>query len=285
MVAEFPSSVRHLCMYAKRDQTMRKPSPSRSPLPIDRVDRIARPVVAAGADYARDSLQAWHSHRRAQLLFGLGGLMQVVTQDGAWVVPQQHAVWIPSGREHQSRMLLPVTTCSAFVEPEHAPRAARTCQVLEVHPLLRELLIEATRIDPHYAPDSREEALMHLLLKEIARAREIPMYVPLPQEEKLGALCRDFMRSPSIRARPAEWAEQLHMSERSFTRRFLAQTGMGFQQWRLRACIVNAISRLALGHSVTAIAYDLGYEQPATFSTMFKRMTGYVPSSHPAVRA
>ncbi|MFX7621263.1 hypothetical protein ABTJ52_23405 [Acinetobacter baumannii] len=36
---------------------------------------------------------------------------------------------------------------------------------------------------------------------------------------------------------------------------------------------------------MTAIAYDLGYEQPATFSTMFKRMTGYVPSSHPAVRA
>lgn len=260
---------------------MRKPS-SRSPLPIDRVDGIARPVVAAGADYASGSVQAWHSHRRAQLLFGLGGLMQVVTQDGAWVVPPQHAVWIPSGREHQSRMLLPVTTFSAFVEPECAPRSAPTCQVLEVHPLLRELLIEATRIDPHYASGSREETLMHLLLQEIGRAREIPMHVPLPQEDKLAGLCRSFMRAPTIRSRPAEWAGQLHMSERSFNRKFLAQTGMGFQQWRLRACIVNAISRLALGHSVTAIAYDLGYERPAAFSTMFKKMTGQVPSAHPA---
>jgi AraC-like DNA-binding protein len=57
---------------------------------------------------------------------------------------------------------------------------------------------------------------------------------------------------------------------------------MGFQQWRLRACIVNAISRLALGHSVTVIAYDLGYERPAAFSTMFRKMTGHVPSAHPA---
>jgi AraC-like DNA-binding protein len=36
---------------------------------------------------------------------------------------------------------------------------------------------------------------------------------------------------------------------------------------------------------VTAIAYDLGYEQPATFSTMFKRMTGQVPSAHVAALA
>ena len=253
-------------------------------LPIEQIDDIARPVVVAGADYPGGSLQAWHSHRRAQLLFGLGGLMQVVTQDGAWVVPPQHAVWIPSGREHQSRMLLPVTTCSAFVEPEHAPRDAATCQVLEVGPLLRELLIEATRIDPRYVAHSREESLMRLLLAEISRAREIPMHVPLPQDDRLGALCRDFMMTPSIQSRPGQWAERLHMSERTFNRRFLTQTGMGFQQWRLRACIVNAISRLALGHAVTVIAYDLGYERPAAFSTMFRKMTGYVPSAHPAAQ-
>ncbi|MFJ3058569.1 helix-turn-helix domain-containing protein [Herbaspirillum sp. NPDC087042] len=263
-----------------------QPHTSTSPvkLPIHQVDDIARPVVVAGADYPGGSLQAWHSHRRAQLLFGLGGLMQVVTQDGAWVVPPQHAVWIPSGREHQSRMLLPVTTCSAFVEPDHVPRNAASCQVLEVGPLLRELLIEATRIDPRYEPHSREEYLMRLLLEEIGRAREIPVHVPLPQDEKLGALCRAFMMEPSIQSRPGQWAERLHMSERTFNRKFLAQTGMGFQQWRLRACIVNAISRLALGHAVTVIAYDLGYERPAAFSTMFRKMTGHVPSAHPAAQ-
>jgi hypothetical protein len=43
---------------------------------------------------------------------------------------------------------------------------------------------------------------MRLLLAEIGRAREIPVHVPLPQEEKLGALCRSFMMAPSIRSRP-----------------------------------------------------------------------------------
>ena len=105
---------------------------------------------------------------------------------------------------------------------------------------------------------------MHLLLKEIARAREIPMYVPLPQEEKLGALCRDFMRSPSIRARPAEWAEQLHMSERSFTRRFLAQTGMGFQQWRLRFVIAALHHRMML--AVDSVFFKKKAERRPTYT-------------------
>lgn len=251
-------------------------------LPIDRVDAIARPVVAAGAAYPDGSLQPWHSHRRAQLLYGVSGIMQVATEDGAWVVPPQHAVWIPSGRVHQSLMLLPVTTCSAFIDPELSPRDARSCQVLEVRPLLRELLVAATEMEPLYAEGSREENLVRLLLAEIGNAQEIPVHVPLPREAKLGELCRTFMRSPSIASRPAEWAGQLHISERSFNRRFLEQTGMGFQQWRLRACVLSAISRLALGHAITTIAYDLGYERPAAFSTMFRKMTGHVPSAHPA---
>ncbi|MGO0792436.1 AraC family transcriptional regulator [Herbaspirillum seropedicae] len=254
-------------------------------LPIDQVDGIARPVVAAGAQYRHGAVQPWHSHRRAQLLYGLSGLMQVITADGAWVVPPQHAVWIPSGREHQSRMLQAVTTCSAFIEPEHAPRVASSCQVLEVRPLLRELLIEATRMDPHYVLHSREENLIRLLLDEIGRAEEIPAHVPLPPEPRLGELCHRFLAAPSIRSGPAQWALQLHISERTFSRRFLAQTGMGFQQWRLRACVMYAISRLALGQPVTTIAYDLGYERPAAFSTMFRKMTGHMPSAHPAAQA
>lgn len=252
-------------------------------LPIDRVDAVPRPIVAAGATYPDGAVQAWHSHRRSQLLYGVSGLMQVATEDGAWVVPPQHAVWIPSGRVHQSRMLLAVTTCSAFIDPEVAPRHAGSCQVLAVSPLLRELLVEATRMAPHYAAHSRDENLVRLLLDEIGRAEEVPMHVPLPQDEKLGALCRAFMLAPSIQSRPGDWADELHISERTFSRRFFAQTGLGFQQWRLRACLINAISRLAMGHAVTTIAYDLGYERPTAFSTMFRKMTGYVPSSHPAV--
>lgn len=249
-------------------------------LPIDRVDAIPRAVVAAGAAYPDGTLLPWHSHRRAQLLYGASGLMQVATEDGAWVVPQQHAVWIPAGKPHRSRMLLGVTTRSAYIEPQASPRGGDACQVLEVSALLRQLLIEAAGIDQHYPEQGRDAVLMQLLLHEIGRARELPMHIPLPRDPVLAELCRGFMLAPGLHSRPAEWARALHMSERTFTRRFREQTGMGFQAWRQRACVVLAVPRLAAGDSVTRIALDFGYERPAAFSTMFRRLAGHPPSAH-----
>lgn len=253
-------------------------------LPIDRIDAIPRAVVATGAVYEDGTLLPWHSHRRAQLLYGASGLMQVATEDGAWVVPQQHAVWIPPGKVHRSQMLLGVTTRSAYIEPHASPRTGDACQVLEVTPLLRQLLIEAAAMHQHYPEEGRDAALMRLLVHEIGRARELPMHIPLPRDAALAELCRRFMLAPGIRSRPGEWARALHMSERSFARRFREQTGMGFQEWRQRACVVLAVPRLAAGEAVTRIALDFGYERPAAFSTMFRRLAGHPPSAHAAGR-
>lgn len=72
------------------------------------------------------------------------------------------------------------------------------------------------------------------------------------------------------------------MSERTFARRFREQTGMGFQAWRQRACVVLAVPRLAAGEAVTRIALDFGYERPAAFSTMFRKLMGHPASAHAA---
>ena len=53
---------------------------------------------------------------------------------------------------------------------------------------------------------------------------------------------------------------------------------MAFGQWRQRACVLLALSRLASGDTVTAVALDLGYDSPAAFSTMFRRALGRPPS-------
>lgn len=62
---------------------------------IDRLDHTPRAVVAIGTDYPHGHLLPNHTHRRAQLLYGATGVMQVSTTNGRWVVPPQRAVWIP----------------------------------------------------------------------------------------------------------------------------------------------------------------------------------------------
>ena len=55
---------------------------------------------------------------------------------------------------------------------------------------------------------------------------------------------------------------------------------MSFAEWRQQACLLTALPRLAAGEPVTAIALDLGYDSPAAFSTMFKRLLGISPNHY-----
>ncbi|WP_236262360.1 helix-turn-helix domain-containing protein [Proteus mirabilis] len=81
-----------------------------------------------------------------------------------------------------------------------------------------------------------------------------------------------------ISALPQQWAEKLHKSERSFSRFFRQQTGMAFSQWRQQVCLLNSLTQILSGHSITAVAFDLGYNSASSFSTMFKKQMGQSPS-------
>ncbi|MDR3005182.1 MAG: helix-turn-helix transcriptional regulator [Acidovorax sp.] len=246
--------------------------------PLDAVDTTDRTVLALSTRYDPDTLLPWHQHRRAQLLYGATGVMQVQTAQGAWAVPPQQAVWIPAAVPHQVRML-GVTTRSLYIEPAQAPRADTGCVVLAASALLRQLLAEAVQMPLHYDPAGRDGALVTLLLHEVAAAPTLPLHLPQPADPRLAALCADFLQAPDIHQPAQDWAQRLHLSLRSFGRHFQAQTGISFQQWRQRACVAHALARLAAGAAVGTVALEMGYDSAGAFSTMFRRITGSAPSA------
>ena len=58
-------------------------------------------IVALANDYPAGHVVAPHSHSRAQLIFASRGVMTVTTDEGAFVVPPQRAVWMPAGTIHR----------------------------------------------------------------------------------------------------------------------------------------------------------------------------------------
>ncbi|WLI11284.1 MULTISPECIES: helix-turn-helix domain-containing protein [Pseudomonas] len=243
---------------------------------IDLLDDTPRPVVAIGTDYPDGRLLPRHTHRRAQLLYGATGVMQVSTHDGNWVVPPQRAVWIPPGVAHEV-LMLGVSTRSLYIEPGAVDLGNR-CQVISVSPLMRHLLMEAVEVALEYDEAGRDGVLIDLLLHELARSAHLPLHIPLPLDSRLLGLCQSFLQHPNAHQSPQQWADQLHISLRTFNRLFRQQTGLSFSQWRQRACVVLALARLAVGTPVTRIALDFGYDSPAAFSTMFRRVLGQAPS-------
>jgi len=244
-------------------------------------DTVASAVVTIGNDYLAGHVVEAHSHARAQLLYGATGLMTVVTEHGAWVVPPEQAVWLPGGEIHSVHMTMgPVSTRSAFVWPDAVPGLPDRCQVLGMSPLMRHLLIEAADVPLEYDSASRDGLLMALLQHEIPRLPVLPLSLPFPQDKRLARRCRKLLDHPTPHDSIDAWSGTLGMSRRAFTRLFRTETGMSFAAWRQQACLFAALPRLAAGEAVTTVAMDLGYDSPAAFTSMFRRALGAPPSRY-----
>ena len=246
----------------------------------DDVEDTPRPVVAIANDYPPHHELEWHRHRRGQLLYAARGVVVVSTPNGAWVAPPERAVWTPPGVEHAVKMVGSVSTRGILIEPGGCPGFGEASRVIEVSPLLRHLLLAACELPREYDRQGRDGQVIDLLLVELSRAPIVPLAAPFPQSPGLAAKCRAFLEAPSPHDTIDRWADDLGMGRRAFTRAFRRETGMSFAEWRQQACVLVALPRLAAGDQVTAIALDLGYESPAAFATMFKRLLGVAPSKY-----
>lgn len=221
-----------------------------------------------------------HDHRHSQLVYGASGIMMVGTEHGRWIVPPDRAVWIPGNIVHDLRMVSDVTTVTVWVEPNAQPDLPSTCQVVEVSSLMRSLLMAAIDIEPEYDRNGRSGLIVSLLLHELALLPKLPLELKFPRHSRMAEKCRAFLLDPKPRDTIEIWCEDLGMSRRTFTRLFRREMGISFSAWRQQACLFASLPRLAANEPITQIAFELGYESPAAFTTMFKRLQGVPPSQY-----
>ena len=67
------------------------------------------------------------------------------------------------------------------------------------------------------------------------------------------------------------------MAPRTLTRRFVAEMGFSFTEWRQRIRLLRAIALLADGMAVSAVALDLGYQNVSAFISLFERTFAMTP--------
>lgn len=239
-------------------------------------DDVQRPLIALGNDFPDGHVVLAHSHRRHQLLTGGSGVVTVSTAQGSWLIPPGRGVWIPAGTVHEVRALGDVSLRSLYLEPGAIAVPAR-CAVVGLSPFMRSLILEAVDLPADYDPASRAGALMTLIGHELAQLPEQPLALPMPAHQALAARCRAFLAHPTPHAAIDDWAQALNLSRRAFTRLFRHETGLSFAAWRQQACLLAALPRLIAGTPVTLVALDLGYDNPAAFTAMFKRALGLSP--------
>ena len=85
---------------------------------------------------------------------------------------------------------------------------------------------------------------------------------------------KNFTKAMSLR----EMARLCHMSENYFSRMFGRVTGTTFPRYIADLRIARAKELLLAGGKVRAVAYDVGYDDPAYFVRRFKQHTGMTPA-------
>jgi YesN/AraC family two-component response regulator len=76
-------------------------------------------------------------------------------------------------------------------------------------------------------------------------------------------------------------AEIACLSPKYLSRVFKQTTGMGFSEYKLRVRMVKAGELLATtDRTIDRISYEMGYENPESFTRLFKKVTGKTPTEY-----
>src|ERR1700721_4293933 len=110
---------------------------------LDRLTDNSSPIVSLTHDYPAGRLIPLHVHRRDQLVYASRGVMTVRTSGGTWVIPTYRAVWIPAPVPHTITMSGAVAMRTLYLKPRLAKTLPRDCCVVNVSPLLKELVLHA----------------------------------------------------------------------------------------------------------------------------------------------
>jgi len=246
-------------------------------IPRGTLRRLPRPLYGHLDSQPNMIIPGPHRHAWAQLSYATQGHLQVWTPQARFIALSQRAVWIPAGVRHRVYESPHTQIRSLYVDGPALGLDWSDCRVLVISPLLQELIRRFSTIPIEYDPDSADGRLARVLADQIAACPEAGLVLPWPSDTRLLPLCRQLHRTPDTAPSLAEYSRQVGLSEKTLTRLFLQQTGLGFRLWRQRARLVYALPLLEQGERITDVALACGYDSLSSFIAAFREHTGQTP--------
>ncbi len=250
--------------------------PVYSPAFVEDPDRVACPVVGQAID-TRAHASDWHAHQRAQLLYQAQGGVTLYLADRVGQLAPLQAAWLPAGCLHRTVMQGAFAYRSLYFDVGVFPDLPRTPCILDVNPLLREMIVRVTQWPSDQPLDAVRHRLVGALLDELAAAPTAPLHLPMPRDRRLAPIADALLADPACTLSIEEWGRRVGASGRTLARAFLAETGLPFSRWRTQCRLLIARARLAEGAPVTEVAHSVGYASDSAFIAMYRRAYGEPP--------
>jgi len=222
-----------------------------------------------------------HSHSWYQLMYASSGLMNVEFADQLMVVPPQKAIWLPPDCVHNTIAPAGAQFCSLYFRPDKVVGLGDESKVLNVSPLIRELILAVVfRCGTNQEWQDKDDRLLMVLLDQLVDQSDNELSLLVPKDSRVAQLVGCLQSDPSNGLTLLEWADKLGMSSRTLSRIFLAETGIGFKEWRQKVRLLHSLSLLEQGFSVTQVALDVGYHSSSAFTHAFHQLFHMAPKRY-----
>ena len=217
------------------------------------------------AEYPHGAIVEPHRHPWHQLTFASQGVVTVTTREGSWVVPEM------SG---------PVSLRALYVAPTLSTSLPAKCCVVEISPLMRELILRVSELKGLNSHIPLHSHLVPVMLDHLQLMQSDPIHLPLPRDGRAKRIVSLLRQEPANRRPLGELAKTAGASKRTLERLFKSETGLGFGKWRQQFRLGHALRLLAAGQAVTSVALDVGYESPSAFISAFRVTFGQTPGEY-----
>lgn len=242
------------------------------------VDPAKRPRAGAIPQDDFDIDTPWHSHDMHQLQYAFDGSIEVEDRGARYLCLRTRAIWIPAGVVHRTSLHY-VRSGSVLFAPDMIPEPGDRVRIIQVSPLMREMVVGAMRWPLDQPQDATGAAYFAALANLCAEwiKEEAPLHLPTsaePQLQAATAYTRAHLRDGDVSA----VCEAAGLSERTLRRRFRSAFGMSWDEYRRRARLIAAAALLSdertpIGH----VAAEVGFESQSAFARAFKELTGKSP--------
>ncbi|MEV6872322.1 helix-turn-helix transcriptional regulator [Amycolatopsis sp. NPDC051128] len=249
-------------------------------MPIGRQDPSSSRIWPSGGVHLWPSggTSPGHAHPRGHLVYAARGVLSVHTEDGTSIVPANRVAWTPAGFTHYHRAHGHTDMRIVFLPAALARLVPSRPAVFTASGLAREILLALTGPGDHdRAADAR---LRRVLVDQLQEAREQPLHLPEPRDDRLRAIARVLYEKPGDTTPLAELGRAIGASARTLSRLFHDELGMTFYQWRTQLRVYHALVLLADDHDTAHVAHACGWANPSHFIAAFTAVVGTTPGRH-----
>ncbi len=251
--------------------------PKLPPVEIGYIVDSSLPIIPLVMDVEFSGCAAVHSHPRGQLIYASRGVMRIFCENESWIVPPYQAVWVPPNIKHNVFFPEKVTLRNLFIDQSLTDNLPQKCTVLKISELLHQLILKVSIIEDNYQKDSSIYRLMMVVIDELTEALPTELGLPTGTDQRLLKVMNILLKNIQDNRNLESLGKLAGASSRTLSRLFIKETGLSFGTWRRRLRLQEAIKLLDKGHSVTEVAFELGYKSPSAFIEMFRHALGESP--------